>query len=130
MELSEGKTRIEIEGIIIQVLPIKTGESPRGPWKKREFILETLESMPKKICVSLWGDLTSDPLLNEKEIVKVSCDIESREFNNRWYTELRGWNITPIKKAMVPRGLKNFKTMQVKNNDVIQDQQPSDNLPF
>ncbi|MDY5405539.1 MAG: DUF3127 domain-containing protein, partial [Sodaliphilus sp.] len=33
--------------------------------------------------------------LQEGQMVKLSFDIESREYNGRWYTSIRGWKAEP-----------------------------------
>ncbi len=84
----------EIEGKIIKILPEQTGEGKFGKWIKQEFIIETLDQYPKKVCFSTWGDKT-DSLkhLKEGESVVISFNPESREYNDRWYTDLRAWKI-------------------------------------
>jgi hypothetical protein len=86
---------LEITGKIVQVLDLQSGTSGRGDWKKQEFILETEEQYPRKICISLWGDRIGDiaGIQLGKDLITVSVAIESREFNGRWYTDVRGWRI-------------------------------------
>jgi hypothetical protein len=86
---------LELTGKIVQLLDLQSGTSARGDWKKQEFILETEEQYPRKICISLWGDRISDitGIQLSKDIITVSIAIESREFNGRWYTDVRGWKI-------------------------------------
>jgi len=85
---------LEIEGIVFKILPEQTGEGRNGRWVKQDFIIETQEQFPKKICFSAWGDRTDTlKLLKEREKVKVSFAPESREFNEKWYTDLRAWRI-------------------------------------
>ena len=83
---------MELEGRVIQHLDMVSGTSARGEWKKQEFIVETPGEYPKKVCVSLWGDKVND-LPNVGEDVSVSINIESREYNGRWYTEIRAWKV-------------------------------------
>ncbi|MDR1121161.1 MAG: DUF3127 domain-containing protein, partial [Dysgonamonadaceae bacterium] len=73
----------------------QTGTSAKGDWKKQEIILETEEQYPRKICIVLWGDRIADiaGVQLNKEIITVSVTVESREFNGRWYTDVRGWRI-------------------------------------
>ncbi|MFN4122714.1 MAG: DUF3127 domain-containing protein [Flavobacteriales bacterium] len=86
---------LELQGKIIKLLNKQTGEGRNGAWQKQEFILETTgEQYPKKICCSAWGekvDTLSRFQLNDE--VKVSINIESREYNERWYTDIRAWKI-------------------------------------
>jgi len=84
---------MEITGRIIQVLPLQSGQGKNGIWKKQEFILETPAQIPRKICFSVWGDKISQFNLKEGEEAEVSFDLESREFNSRWYTEAKAWKI-------------------------------------
>ncbi|MDR0726147.1 MAG: DUF3127 domain-containing protein [Prevotellaceae bacterium] len=86
---------LDITGKIVQVLDLQTGASARGDWKRQEFILETEEQYPRKICISLWGDRINDiaGIQIGGELITVSIALESKEFNGRWYTEVRGWRI-------------------------------------
>lgn len=83
------KMIMQLSGKLISILPEVHGDGRNGPWKKQEFIVETEESYPKKICISSWNDrveLNQDLLYKP---VKVEVTIESREFNGRWYTDVR-----------------------------------------
>ena len=91
---------MEITGRIIRILPLQTGAGKNGTWKKQEFILETAAQIPRKVCLSLWGDKIDQFGLREGEEAEVSFDLESREFNNRWYTEAKAWKI--VKKGTAP----------------------------
>ena len=87
---------LEIEGTIIRKLNVQTGVSQRGNWSKQEFIIEYQEgAYPSQACFSVWGeDKVKD--LEKFQIgdsVKVSFNISSREYNGRWYTDLRAWRI-------------------------------------
>lgn len=87
---------MEIQGKIIQVLALQSGvgKASGKEWKKQEYVLETLESQfPRKICFNLWGDLIDRTALQVGEDVTVQVDIESREFNGRWYTDVKGWRV-------------------------------------
>lgn len=83
---------MEIQGKIILALPEMTGTSKAGnPWKKREYVLETHDSFPKKVHFDFFGDRADQFILNPGDEVTLSFDIESREYNGRWYTSIRGW---------------------------------------
>ena len=86
---------LEITGKIIQILPQQTGVGKNGAWSKREFILETFEQFPRKICISVWGDKSDnlEQLHPVGSTVRVSINIESREYNEKWYTDIRAWKI-------------------------------------
>jgi len=86
---------MEILGKIIQVLPLITGQGRNGEWRKQEFVIEIANegNFPKKACFSLWGDKIDQAGLTLNENVKVHFDIESREYNGRWFTEARAWRV-------------------------------------
>ena len=84
---------MELKGKVIQLLPVQTGMGKKGQWKKQEFIVETQTQYPKKVCLSAWGDKIDQFNVAEGDIVNISVDLESREYNGRWYTEARAWKI-------------------------------------
>jgi hypothetical protein len=86
---------LEIIGKIHSKLGIQNGVSARGNWSKQEFIVETQEQYPRKVCMNVWGADKVEELGRYKEgdVIKASVNIESREFNNRWYTDVRAWKI-------------------------------------
>jgi len=107
---------MELTGKIIKILPLQSGKSAKGEWQKQDFIIETQSQYPKKICISAWNskfDLNS----HLETFVKVSIDIESREYNERWYTDVKAWKIEPME--------------QTKNASDIASEQPIENdLPW
>ena len=85
---------MEISGKIIELLPEKSGESANGGWRKQEFILETEAQYPKKICFMVWGDKIDEFKIQQGENLEVSIDLESREYNGRWYTDIKAWKVS------------------------------------
>ncbi len=86
---------MEVSGKIISVLPAQEGVSKTGnPWKVQSYVLETQEQYPKKVCFEIFGEdrIKNNPCKID-DIVTVSFDIESREFNGRWYTSIRAWRV-------------------------------------
>lgn len=84
---------MEISGNIIQILPLQTGEGKNGTWKKQEFIIETEGTYPKKVCVAMWGDKINENLIQVGTAVTASVEVESREYNGRWYTDVKSWKL-------------------------------------
>ncbi len=85
---------LEIVGKLQQILPAQKGSGARGEWLRQDFIIETVEQYPRKICVSAWGDKAKDlEGVQIGDTLKISVNIESREFNGRWYTDVRSWRI-------------------------------------
>jgi hypothetical protein len=88
---------MDITGKIIQFLQVQTGQGKNGTWKKQEFILETGDTYPKKVCIAVWGDKIDMGSFKAGDMVDVSFDVESREFNGRWYTDVKAWKMVSKK---------------------------------
>ena len=86
---------MEVVGKIIQVLPAQEGVGRNGnPWKVQPYVLETFDQYPRKVHFEVFGEdrIKQNPC-DIDQVVTVSFDIESREFNGRWYTSIRAWKI-------------------------------------
>ncbi len=86
---------LELVGKLVKVLPEVTGQGKNGAWNKQEFVIETLDSQyPKKVCLTAWGDKANDlKQFADGDTLKATFSAESREYNDRWYTELRAFRI-------------------------------------
>ena len=87
---------MEISGKIIQVLPLQTGvaKNSGNPWQSQSYVLETQEQFPRKVCFEVFGEQRiKENACQLDDLVTVSFDIESREFNGRWYTSVRAWRV-------------------------------------
>lgn len=91
---TNNSTPLNISGIVLNILPLQSGTSKAGnQWQKQDFILETGGQYPRKVCICLFGDNVDKFPLQVGQSVTASVDIESREFNARWYTDVRAWNV-------------------------------------
>ena len=89
---------MEFEGTVVSVLPVVKGTSARGEWMKQEVIFDQPGEFNRKVCVGFWGDKAQEAgTLRPGEVVAVSANVESREYNGRWFTEVRAWRI--VRKA-------------------------------
>lgn len=85
---------MEFEGVVWRVLPQIKRTSARGEWVKQEVVFELPGEFNRKICVGFWGDRAQEAAtLKPGETITVSANVESREYNGRWYTEVRAWRI-------------------------------------
>lgn len=86
-----------ITGRYLKSLPEATGTGRNGVWVKQNFVIETGDLYPRKVCFVAWGDKTTAlKQLNEGDTVKIQFTAESREFNERWYTDLRAVEIERV----------------------------------
>jgi hypothetical protein len=85
---------LKLTGRIISMGDIQTGTGQKGVWKKREIILETNGQYPKKVCLTAWNGVC-DSLSNYQvdDSLTIQCHIESREYNSRWYTEIKPFKV-------------------------------------
>jgi hypothetical protein len=91
---------MEINGLVYKILPVQSGTSARGEWQKREIIVEMPDDFNRKVCVTFFGDKAADAAnLREGDKVSISINIESREYNGRWYTNVNAWRINPVAAA-------------------------------
>ncbi len=80
---------MEINGKIIQFIGEQSGTSRAGnPWKKKEWVLETFGSYPRKVKFHVFGERADAIVFEVGKNYTVSCDVESREFNGKWYTDV------------------------------------------
>ena len=87
---------MELEGRIVRKLNVQTGTSARGAWAKQDFIFEYQEgNYPSQVCMNVWGDDKVKELEKYQvgDKVKISFNLSSREYNGRWYTDVRAWRI-------------------------------------
>ena len=84
---------MELTGTIKQVLPEKSGRSSRGNWRKQEYVIEIPGDYPKQVCFMVWGDKIDQLDIKEGENLTVHFDLESREYNERWYTDVKVWRV-------------------------------------
>lgn len=89
---------LSVKGKIDQILEPQSGVSRAGKeWKKQDFVIETDEQFPRKVCFTLFGDkvdMVSD--IAQGQEVEVSFNLESREYNGRWFTNANAWKIDPV----------------------------------
>lgn len=123
---------MEITGKIILALPEISGTSKAGnAWKKREYVLETQEQYPKKVHFDFFGERADQYPLSIGDIVKLSFDIESREYNGRWFTSIRGWKADKVDANVI--GLEQAPTPPPTVSDIAPDVivgDENDDLPF
>jgi hypothetical protein len=85
---------MDLTGKIVKVLALQTGQGKTGnSWKKQEYVIEYGDQYPKQVCFNLWGDKVDQFALSEGDAVTIHFDIESREFNGRYYTDVKAWKV-------------------------------------
>lgn len=97
LQFTINKIEMEIEGKIILDLPLQEGISKAGKaWKKKEWVLETFGNYPRKVKFHVFGDRVDQMNLAVGNSYALSFDVESREFNGRWYTDVSVYASRPL----------------------------------
>ncbi|HUM97017.1 MAG TPA: DUF3127 domain-containing protein [Chitinophagaceae bacterium] len=115
---------MQLTAKLVQLLPLQTGSGKNGQWKKQDIIVETDGQYPKKVCVSVWGDKINENLLVTGAMLSISFDVESREYNGRWYTDVKAWRIEAAGAAKQNTDVADSPSF---NN---YDDEPKEDLPF
>ena len=90
---------MEIIGKAISALPVKSGVSQRTgeQWQSREYVIETQEQYPKKMCFEVFGtDKLKEFNIRNNDLIKVHFDITAREYNGKWYNSVRAWKVEHV----------------------------------
>ena len=81
---------MDLQGKIIAALEPRSGVSARGEWKSQDFVIETMDSFPRKMVFSVFGaDRLQRFAIQVGQMVNVSFDIDAHEYNGRWFNNIR-----------------------------------------
>src|ERR1700712_1461947 len=114
---------MQLTARLVQLLPLQLGTGKNGQWKKQDIIVETEATYPKKVCISVWGDKIETASLQPGSLLKIDFDVESREFNGRWYTDVKAWKIEAT-------GVAASSSEKVMSNSGPENTNNDDDLPF
>ena len=88
---------MEIVGKVVRLGTLTEGQSARGPWRKQELIIETEEQYPRTVCLICWTNQIEEiQHFAPGQTIKAQIEISSREFNGKWYTDVRVWRFDPV----------------------------------
>ena len=111
---------MQLNAKLLSLLPLQTGNGKNGTWKKQDIIVETDGQYPKKVCISIWGDKIEESKLVPGNRLKIDFDVESREYNGRWYTDVKAWRVELEGASSGPTAVPG----------PIDNPHPEDDLPF
>ena len=120
---------MEITGKIYKIMKEVTGSGKNGQWVKQEFVMDIMDGQyPKKVCITVWGDKVEElKRYNPGDEVKAAISIESREYNDRWYTDVKAWK---IERAGGGGGNEEYSQVPPQQNEVHDYPANDDDLPF
>lgn len=125
---------MQVNGKFLQNLPTQEGDSQRGHWMRGGFVIEAGDDYPRKLAFTSFGE---DRVNQHKNIpagmpVQVRFVPESREYNEKWYTELRTIVVTPLAQGTTPAigAIQYPATFQAQPSAPVAMPQKEDDLPF
>lgn len=97
---------MEFEGVVYKIMPVTRGTSARGEWQRQDVVFDYNDGgqFSRKISVTFFNKESDVAKLREGETYLVSVNIESREYNGRWYTDIRAWRVQPKQQQPAPGG--------------------------
>ena len=94
---------MEIIGKVVRLGNLTEGTSARGQWRKQDLIIETEEQYPRTVCLTCWTNQIDEiQKFAPGQTIKAQIEISSREFNGKWYTDVRVWRFEPVGVAAPP----------------------------
>lgn len=89
---------MEITGKIIAALEPRQGtaKSTGNPWMTQDFVIETQEQYPRRMAFNVFGEEKLKQFnIQVGQFYTVNFDINAREYNGRWYNDIRAWRVDP-----------------------------------
>jgi len=91
-------SNLQITGVITKITETQEGQSKSSgkSWKKLGFVVQTASEYPKDVYFTVFGEEKVDNFLKYNKVgqtVDVSFNVESREYNERFYTDLQAWKV-------------------------------------
>jgi len=118
---------MQIKGKVTQLLAPQSGQGKNGEWKKQDFILETEEQYPKKVCITIFGDKLK---VSEGQNITAHINVESREYNEKWYTNITMWKFDQEKENHSEEYLQQQSSAPDLPQASLDGKDGDDNLPF
>ena len=128
---------MELTGKVIAVLEARSGisKSSGNPWKMQDYVIETNEQYPRRMCFNVFGeDKINQFNIQVGEEITVSFDINAREYQGRWFNDIRAWKVergTPEQQAApIPTDEVPVVEAPTAPMPTFESEESNDDLPF
>lgn len=92
--MNEPTNNPKVCGTIVAIGTTIKSENPEKTWRKREMMIDTWERYPKRIYLTVWGDLCEQlDRIKQNDFIEANVSIQSKQVNERFYTEVSAWKI-------------------------------------
>ena len=109
---------MEVKGKLIKKLQAEAGTSKTTgkSWESQTILVDTEEKYNNIVAIKCFGDKVKQMnKLKEGDMVTISCNVWSREYNGKYYNQIDGWF---------------FVNQNEKSTDNRSEFMTSDNEPF
>lgn len=126
---------MEFEGTVYRIMPVTKGTSARGDWQRQDVIFDYSDggNFTRKMCVTFFNRPDDVAKLREGSRYQVSVNIDAREYNGRWFTDIRAWRLQPVEEAAAPAvapAMPDLPPLTAEPSYATAPQQEVDDLPF
>lgn len=135
---------MEIQGRIEKVLPVQSGTSANGPWRRQDFIVNYFEQPTdiyyRRIVLEVMNDRIDELKLEQGDEIKARWDIRVNEWNGRVFNDVRTGHIEVLKRANAestapaqqqqPAQQTAPASQPAKTDKEASDEEKKDDLPF
>ena len=88
---------MELVGKVVAFTPLETGTSEKGSWARRQIVVKTLDQNPVHVAFTAMGlRLTEAEKFKEGDVVRIRFGVESRLSNNKWFSDIKLWQISEV----------------------------------
>ncbi|MBO5350226.1 MAG: DUF3127 domain-containing protein [Alistipes sp.] len=125
---------MEFEGTVYRIMPVTKGTSARGDWQRQDVIFDYSDggNFTRKMCVTFFNRPDDVAKLREGARYQVSVNIDAREYNGRWFTDIRAWRLQPVEAAAAPEApaMPDLPPLTAEPTYAAAPAQEVDDLPF
>ncbi|KAA6350590.1 hypothetical protein EZS27_002073 [termite gut metagenome] len=95
---------MDFSGKVIAVLPLQSGvgKATGNEWQRQDYVIESHEQFPKKMCFSAWNDKIALFNIQLNEELAVSFDIDARQWQDKWFNDIRAWKVERVAAGGTP----------------------------
>lgn len=75
----------------VKALDVQTGETDRGQWQRGGMVVRTIGDNERLVAITAFGEekVALCSRFRVDDVLQVDFTPESREFNEKWFTDLR-----------------------------------------
>jgi len=117
---------MKVEGTVIEIGPLQSGVSKADKgWKMRTVVIEFEDGdYTKNLAVSFFNVDKLDGI-KEGDEVEIECNVDSKKYNDRWFTNVGGWKIEVTREGSMAEAAEDTQEPPVYN-----EPQDENDLPF